>query len=85
MANKRPEDPIAYLATYLYNFASSNKPKENRDGTQVKQYKTICFHVSCGNTNGYVSFDCTRQFECTYLWRKSPSKFSLVRSQTMIV
>lgn len=24
VANKRPEDPIAYLATYLYNFANNN-------------------------------------------------------------
>lgn len=35
VANKRPEDPIAYLATYLYNFASSNKTKESRGKTQV--------------------------------------------------
>ena len=29
VANKRPEDPIAFLATYLYNFANSsrNSPK----------------------------------------------------------
>lgn len=25
VANKRPDDPIAYLATYLYNFANSNR------------------------------------------------------------
>ncbi|XP_066245857.1 uncharacterized protein [Euwallacea similis] len=30
VANKRPEDPIAYLATYLYNFA------HNRDGSKSK-------------------------------------------------
>lgn len=35
VANKRPEDPIAYLATYLYNFASSNRPKSSRGKTQV--------------------------------------------------
>lgn len=33
VANKRPDDPIAYLATYLYNFANNNK---GRIRTQVK-------------------------------------------------
>ncbi|XP_028049890.2 uncharacterized protein LOC105835678 [Monomorium pharaonis] len=28
VANARPKDPITYLATYLYNFASKNKTKE---------------------------------------------------------
>ncbi|GLV41893.1 uncharacterized protein CBL_00355 [Carabus blaptoides fortunei] len=27
VANKRPDDPIAYLATYLYNFANNNKDR----------------------------------------------------------
>jgi len=28
VANARPKDPITYLATYLYNFASKNKANE---------------------------------------------------------
>lgn len=33
VANKRPGDPIAYLATYLYNFA--NNKNKSRPKTQV--------------------------------------------------
>lgn len=33
VANKRPQDPIAYLATYLYNFANNSN---NRVKTQVR-------------------------------------------------
>lgn len=28
VANARPKDPVTYLATYLYNFASKNKTNE---------------------------------------------------------
>lgn len=34
VANKRPDDPIAYLATYLYNFA--NNKSRSRPKTQVR-------------------------------------------------
>lgn len=34
VASKRPADPIAYLATYLYNFANNNGNK-SRGKTQV--------------------------------------------------
>lgn len=29
VANTRPKDPIAFLATYLYNFANQNKARLN--------------------------------------------------------
>ncbi|XP_050310209.1 uncharacterized protein LOC126746131 isoform X4 [Anthonomus grandis grandis] len=32
VANKRPEDPIAYLATYLYNFARSRNGDKEQEG-----------------------------------------------------
>jgi hypothetical protein len=35
VANKRPEDPIAYLATYLYNFANNRQNLHSRGKTQV--------------------------------------------------
>lgn len=31
VANKRPEDPIAYLATYLYNFARNRNSAGNNN------------------------------------------------------
>lgn len=34
VANKRPEDPIAYLATYLYNFAHNRSNLQSRAKTQ---------------------------------------------------
>ncbi|KAF2879976.1 hypothetical protein ILUMI_26193 [Ignelater luminosus] len=34
VANKRPDDPIAYLATYLYNFANNNKSRVKTQETQ---------------------------------------------------
>lgn len=46
VANKRPEDPIAYLATYLYNFArnrnsaGNNRALESRGEIQVKLCET---------------------------------------------
>jgi hypothetical protein len=35
VANTRPSDPIAYLATCLYNYA--NTSRDVRNGTQVSQ------------------------------------------------
>lgn len=35
MANTRPSDPIAYLATYLYNYANTSRDIMN--GTQVSE------------------------------------------------
>ncbi|CAH1378850.1 unnamed protein product [Tenebrio molitor] len=37
VANKRPEDPIAYLATYLYNFANNRQNLHSRGKTQENQ------------------------------------------------
>ncbi|KAF5298175.1 hypothetical protein FQA39_LY02599 [Lamprigera yunnana] len=34
VANKRPEDPIAYLATYLYNFANNDKSRSKVQETE---------------------------------------------------
>ncbi|XP_058794332.1 uncharacterized protein LOC131666023 isoform X2 [Phymastichus coffea] len=31
VATTRPKDPVTYLATYLYNFANQEKPKDNKD------------------------------------------------------
>lgn len=31
VANARPNDPVTYLATYLYNFASNNKSEDQRE------------------------------------------------------
>ncbi|XP_046737338.1 uncharacterized protein LOC124406047 isoform X4 [Diprion similis] len=35
VANTRPKDPITYLATYLYNFASKNKPRVKTQESNV--------------------------------------------------
>lgn len=35
VANKRPEDPIAYLAQYLYNFANNRNNLKSRGKAQV--------------------------------------------------
>lgn len=35
VANKRPEDPIAYLATYLYNFANNRNNVKSKEKIQV--------------------------------------------------
>jgi hypothetical protein len=35
VANTRPSDPIAYLATYLYNYANTSRDIQN--GTQVSE------------------------------------------------
>ncbi|XP_024872709.1 uncharacterized protein LOC112455174 isoform X2 [Temnothorax curvispinosus] len=35
VANARPKDPIAYLATYLYNFASKNKANEQESDVLI--------------------------------------------------
>ncbi|XP_064210784.1 uncharacterized protein LOC660320 isoform X3 [Tribolium castaneum] len=37
VANKRPDDPIAYLATYLYNFANNRQNVHSRGKTQENQ------------------------------------------------
>ncbi|KAF5306989.1 hypothetical protein FQR65_LT07212 [Abscondita terminalis] len=34
VANKRPDDPIAYLATYLYNFANNDKSRAKTQETE---------------------------------------------------
>nr|CAH7761425.1 unnamed protein product [Callosobruchus chinensis] len=39
VANKRPDDPIAYLAQYLYNFA--NEPVKRRVKTQENQHEAL--------------------------------------------
>ncbi|XP_044261810.1 uncharacterized protein LOC123009499 [Tribolium madens] len=41
VANKRPEDPIAYLATYLYNFANNRQNVHSRGKTQQENQQTI--------------------------------------------
>lgn len=45
VANTRPKDPVTYLATYLYNFASKNK---SRGKTQVglKLFSSFLFFSS---------------------------------------
>ncbi|XP_046606745.1 uncharacterized protein LOC124298594 isoform X2 [Neodiprion virginianus] len=35
VANTRPKDPVTYLATYLYNFASKNKPRVKTQESNV--------------------------------------------------
>ncbi|CAL1680426.1 unnamed protein product [Lasius platythorax] len=35
VANARPKDPVTYLATYLYNFASKNKANEQEQESDV--------------------------------------------------
>lgn len=45
VANKRPEDPIAYLATYLYNFAN-NRQTHSRGKIQVKFKDFLIFLFS---------------------------------------
>lgn len=35
VANARPRDPITYLATYLYNFASKNKSKDQESDVLI--------------------------------------------------
>ncbi|XP_072763022.1 uncharacterized protein [Anoplolepis gracilipes] len=35
VANARPKDPVTYLATYLYNFASKNKPNEQESDVLI--------------------------------------------------
>lgn len=35
VANKRPADPITYLATYLYNFANQNRTKTSASSQTI--------------------------------------------------
>jgi hypothetical protein len=37
VANTRPSDPIAYLATYLYNYANTSRDVNN--STQVSEIR----------------------------------------------
>ncbi|XP_065081316.1 uncharacterized protein LOC135703882 [Ochlerotatus camptorhynchus] len=37
VANKRPADPITYLATYLYNFANQNRSKNSASSQTISE------------------------------------------------
>lgn len=39
VANKRPADPITYLATYLYNFANQNRTKTSASSQTIESAK----------------------------------------------
>ncbi|KAL1497770.1 hypothetical protein ABEB36_008672 [Hypothenemus hampei] len=56
VANKRPEDPIAYLATYLYNFAQNSRdgPKSRGNAQERQHEKMIMGGPQTGNENGSV-------------------------------
>ncbi|CAG9865308.1 unnamed protein product [Phyllotreta striolata] len=55
VANKRPEDPIAYLAQYLYNFANNRNNVRSRGKTQETSHQQIVTgSPSDGNNNNAV-------------------------------
>ncbi|XP_015185824.1 PREDICTED: uncharacterized protein LOC107071377 isoform X3 [Polistes dominula] len=53
VANARPNDPVTYLATYLYNFASSNKNDSQRESNVlIIPERDNEFLENPGNENG---------------------------------
>lgn len=47
VANKRPDDPIAFLATYLYNFANNRQNVQSRGKTQVNLHDfLVCIFLN---------------------------------------
>lgn len=43
VATARPKDPVTYLASYLYNFANQDKPKDNEQVNYAIPFDKLMF------------------------------------------